>query len=117
MILIDADAFIENAEEMKKKFHIDADDVLEILDNTPTIEAVPAVYGEWILEAHKEPFNYRWNVTAQCSECYDDAKEIWAGFFPCVPDHLAKEVSIQCAESVPLSNFCPNCGADMREKV
>lgn len=81
----------------------------------PTIEAVPVVHGRWMLEAHKENVNYRWNVTAECSECCDGQNEIWAGFFPGVPDYFAESISLQCAENVKLSNYCPNCGADMRK--
>lgn len=38
-------------------------------------------HGRWILQANNERTNYRWNVTAECSECCDEEKEIWAGFF------------------------------------
>lgn len=69
--------------------------------------------GRWILEAHNERVNYRWNVTAECSECCDEKKEIWAGFFPGVPDSMAREVSLMDAKQVKLSNYCPNCGAKM----
>ncbi|MCI5678697.1 MAG: hypothetical protein MR278_01740 [Bacteroidales bacterium] len=69
--------------------------------------------GKWILKAYKEPSNYKWNVKAECSECCDEEKEIWAGFFPDVPDFIARDVAIQCAEEVKMSNYCPNCGARM----
>lgn len=70
-------------------------------------------HGKWLLKAYKEPVNYRWNVKAECSECCDDEKEIWAGFFPNVPDCIARDVAIQYAEEVKMSNYCPNCGAKM----
>ena len=70
-------------------------------------------HGRWILEAHKERVNYRWNVTAECSECCDEKKEIYAEFFQGVPDYLAKDVILDSAKSVKLSNYCPNCGAMM----
>ena len=70
-------------------------------------------HGRWILEAHDERVNYRWNVTAECSECCDEQKEIWAGFFPNVPPPIARDVALVSAESVKLSNYCPNCGAKM----
>ena len=111
MRLIDADALIDS-------LGIEDEDIYckYTIEEAPTIEAQPVVHGEWILEAHKESCNYRWNVTAQCSECCDEVKEIWAGFFPGVPDYLAENASIQSAESVQLSNFCPNCGAKMDGK-
>ena len=77
------------------------------------IDVDPVVHGRWILEAHDERVNYRWNVTAECSECCDEQKEIWAGFFPNVPSPIARDAALVSAESVKLSNYCPNCGAKM----
>lgn len=79
----------------------------------PSADVAPVVHGRWILEAHKEIANCRWNVTAECSECCDERKEIWSGFFPNVPDYLARDVSLIDAKEVELSNYCPNCGAKM----
>ena len=76
-------------------------------------DVAPVRHGRWILEAHEERVNYRWNVTAECSECCDEQKEIWAGFFPNVPPSIARDVALVSAESVKLSNYCPNCGAKM----
>lgn len=76
-------------------------------------DVAPVVHGRWILEAHDERVNYRWNVTAECSECCDEQKEIWAGFFPNVPPPIARDAALVSAESVKLSNYCPNCGARM----
>ena len=87
--------------------------VLYIIEYSETVDAEPVRHGKWLLKAYKEPSNYRWNVKAECSECCDEEKEIWAGFFPNVPDWLARDVAIQCAEEVKMSNYCPNCGAKM----
>lgn len=76
-------------------------------------DVAPVAHGRWILEAHDEKVNYRWNVTAECSECCDEQKEIWAGFFPNVPPSIARDVALVSAESVKLSNYCPNCGCRM----
>lgn len=81
--------------------------------DSPIVDVAPVVHGRWILEAHKERANCRWNVTAECSECCDEIKEIWAGFFPNVPDCIARDASLISAEEVELSNYCPNCGAKM----
>ena len=58
----------------------------EIAD-APTVEAVPVVHGEWILE-EKAGIDY-WC----CSHCDKIRSEYYAK---------------------PKDNFCPNCGADMR---
>lgn len=87
-------------------------DVRRLL-SIPAADVAPVVHGRWILEAHDERVNYRWNVTAECSECCDEQKEIWAGFFPNVPPPIARDVALVSAESVKLSNYCPNCGARM----
>lgn len=84
----------------------------EVID-APAEDVVPVRHGRWIMEAHYERENYRWNVTAECSECCDERKEIWAGFFPGVPPYIARDVALADAESVKLSNYCPNCGARM----
>lgn len=82
-------------------------------DYIPSADGAPVRHGRWILEAHNERVNFRWNVTAECSECCDEKKEIWAGFFPGVPDSMAREIALMNAEEVKLSNFCQNCGARM----
>lgn len=83
------------------------------LNEQPAADVTPVRHGRWILEAHDERVNYRWNVTAECSECCDEQKEIWAGFFPSVPPSIARGAALVSAESVKLSNYCPNCGAKM----
>ena len=83
-----------------------------ILD-APAADVVPVRHGRWLLEANKDKVNCRWNVTAECSNCCDEKKEIWAGFFPNVPDWLARDTALIDAKSVKLNNYCPNCGAKM----
>ena len=116
------------AEYIKRESAIDA--VLDVLYDTTDIDlsgekleaailnvqaadVAPVRHGRWLLQANNERTNYRWNVTAECSECCDEKKEIWAGFFPNVPDWLARDVALESAKSVKLSNYCPNCGCRM----
>ena len=87
--------------------------IRNIVSRTPASDVAPIRHGRWILQANNERTNYRWNVIAECSECCDERKEIWAGFFPNVPDWLVRDVAIESAKSVKLSNYCPNCGAKM----
>ena len=89
------------------------DDTLDYIDSEPAADVAPVRHGRWLLQANNERTNYRWNVTAECSECCDEEKEIWGGFFPNVPDWLARDVALESAKSVKLSNYCPNCGAKM----
>ena len=84
-----------------------------LLHAVQTADVAPVVHGRWILEAHKDRANCRWNVIAECSECCDERKEIWSGFFPNVPDCIARDASLISAEKVEISNYCPNCGAKM----
>lgn len=88
-------------------------DIIQDIKAAPVVDVAPVMHGRWILEAHKERTNYRWSVTAECSECCDEQKEIWAGFFYNVPDYLARDVSLISAKEVELSNYCSNCGTKM----
>ena len=92
-------------------------DWLEELKRYKDAEAGKEKYrqGKWLLEAHKE-LNYRWSVTAECSECCNKQTEIWAGFFPNVPDLLARDVALISAGDIKTAKpgkYCPDCGARM----
>lgn len=65
---------------------------LSFVDDAPTIEAVP-VHGEWIVTNTLDEF-----VEVNCSNC-------------------GHETTIDTFIDETTSNFCPNCGADMRKKV
>ena len=79
----------------------------------PAADVFPVRHGRWLYEVHKENVNFRWNVTAECSECCDNRKEIWGGFFPNVPDCIARDIALQNAKQIKLDNYCPHCGAKM----
>lgn len=91
--------------------------IYSINNNIPTADVVEVRRGKWVLTVHKASANYRRYVTASCSECKNEGKEIWSGFFPDFPDEVAEDIILHYAEKVKLKemgNFCPNCGADMR---
>ena len=114
---IDRDAALREIERREARMvgdkRVSVDAMKSFIKNRPAADVAPVRHGRWILEAHDERVNYRWNVTAECSECCDEQKEIWAGFFPNVPPCIARDVAMISAESVKLSNYCPNCGAKM----
>ena len=114
---IDRDAALREIERREARMvgdkRVSVDAMKSFIKNRPAVDVAPVVHGRWILEAHDERVNYRWNVTAECSECCDEQKEIWAGFFPNVPSPIARDAALVSAESVKLSNYCPNCGAKM----
>lgn len=103
-------ALLNDAPEQVSYSREDAADCIRYMDAD---DVAPVRHGRWILQESNERTNYRWNVTAECSECCDEKKEIWAGFFPNVPDWLSRDVALESAKSVKLSKYCPNCGAKM----
>lgn len=105
--LIDADALkatmIETLEQIKanpkmdgQEMHIIAGIAMlgEMIDDSPTIDAVPVVRGKWI-KCDVEKWR---NGALKCSEC-------GKGY------HLPHEVTLFDW------NFCPSCGADMRKEI
>ena len=62
------------------------EDLMNRINNAPTIEARPVVRGEWLLR--HEGHGHYW----ECSACHTN---------PCI--YVTKD-----------TNFCPNCGAEMR---
>ena len=103
MRLIDADAVLK---ELKKSCEYHAENSRElsllqrdiiIVQEQPTVDAVPARHGKWIIRDNPGTGWYR--IT--CSECGEDVTSTapCIGFFP-----NAKVVW----------DYCPYCGADMR---
>lgn len=117
MRLIDADSLkmwkVRSGAYKEKAYADGWNRAVEIINQAETVDTAPVVHGRWILEVHKERANYRWHVSAKCSECGDEIEEIWSGFFPNVPDYLVRYISIINAKEVELSNYCSNCGTKM----
>ena len=79
--------------------------VRNLIESAPTIDAAPVRRGEWVLEEspyaeHEEAMDGESHPRYVCSLCNCEAG------FGCDPDGFATDQH--------RSNFCPNCGADMR---
>lgn len=66
-------------------------DALELFEEQPTVDAKPVVHGEWIEHKWAEEVGGWLISNFECSQC-----------------HMWKRYN---------TNFCPECGADMRKKV
>lgn len=91
MRLIDADALKEEilswAVCIGKPHLLSRDDTMCMIDTAPTVDAVEVVHGRWI-----------WTITGE---------EDYEQYYRCSKcnDHMYSK-----------DNYCPNCGADMRER-
>lgn len=70
----------------------DVDDMIDDLENAPTVDAVERKKGEWI-DAWRSAFDGTRHWHRECSECGYERDD----------DSIDKD-----------TRFCPNCGADMR---
>ena len=95
MRLIDAD------ELKNREIIVDYDDVedtfddgmlfvADLIDKSPTIDAVPVVHGEWIEQDNPGQFDFR-DTWVRCSNCNYLTTTVWS--------HSHK--------------YCPHCGAKM----
>ena len=64
--------------------------VIRMLNEAPAIDAVSVVYGEWRPIIEENEFGEVYQTGIYCSECGEVL--VWE------------------------ANYCPNCGADMRER-
>lgn len=113
--LIDADDALEQLKQAEKEMKfstllgckaVDIKAVLKYIESRPTVDAVEVVRGRWVIEKrHTVSRNHymddNYHAHATCSEC---------GF--CIHSENA---SFGYPE-LNTTNYCPNCGADMRER-
>ena len=65
MRLIDANRFRRFVHEQLDEYNVySVDEILEMIDEQPTVEAKPVVHGEW---------KYDWLGEYICSNCYENA--------------------------------------------
>ena len=94
--LIDADVLREEwTIASPEPFNTDSAEVIASIDNAPTVDAKPVVHGKWIIEIHGKPESGGTLGKFICNQC---GKAAWA-----------------TATNGEL-NYCPNCGADTRER-
>lgn len=72
-----------------------------IISDIPSADVRPVVRGEWEKHEDFDPYGGGRFVEWVCSECDKRLRGDWA-----TRNHI---------EETPTENFCPNCGADMRE--
>ena len=74
------------------------DHAIAVVNEAPTIDAEPVVHGEWdVIED-----DYEGITLIKCSMCHEE----W-----CL-EGKEEGIDMQLANY----NYCPNCGADMRER-
>lgn len=112
MRLIDADELMEryNLKDATKYGNKDAEqqmhsystlmlyEIADMIDDAPTVEAVPVVRGEWMTFYNRIDNT----IGVCCSVCG-------------IQSVIEKHMLLGNAEAV-FNNFCPRCGADMRGK-
>ena len=80
----------------------------EFINDEPTAEVKPIVYAEWVIKKTKQRTNYKTAQTGHCYWLHEQYVCSNCGERPLV------ERADDCADEV-LSNYCPNCGAKMKE--
>ena len=89
--------FFANAEDPLKSL----DELIKRIWSIPTVDAVEVVHGRW-----EDVYGGKYqNKRYRCSVCKEKA------LFRFKQDEL-----ISWHEEQKMSNYCPNCGADMRER-
>lgn len=95
---IKVDDAINRAYELyEESDFIKAEELSAFVKSIPAADVRPLVRGRWI-----ESYN-KWTPTKKCSSC---GSHFW--------QFAMKDVGVG-DKVAPVLNFCPNCGADMRE--
>ena len=101
--LISRSALLKEIRERAGMWKQTAEVFCEVIEGQPTVEAVPVVHGDWI-------------KNKQNPEVMKKFHEMGMG-----KGMGVNSIYWTCSEcgswGTPTSNFCSNCGADMRKKV
>ena len=78
-------------------------DAVSLVGSAPTADVVERKQGEWIKMSDADGVYYT------CGECGEDIPRV---------SHYDPQFDLfPRLESIEKTNFCPNCGADMREEI
>ena len=83
--------------------HLNLHNALEAFNEIPAADVRSVVRGEWEKTEDFDEYGGGRYVEWTCSECFYKVKGDWA-------------VRDSHIDEKPRENFCPNCGADMREE-
>lgn len=77
-------------------------DMVEFIKNAPTADVAEVKHGEWIKMSDAD------GVYWACSKCGEDIPRV---------SHFDPQFDLfPRLKSIEKTNFCPNCGADMRKE-
>lgn len=94
MRLIDADRFRRFAHEQLDEYNVySVDEIFEMIDEQPTVEAKHVVYGEWKRVGSGSLYD-----TYECTNCHRQPK------WDCLGDNHWR---------IAFTDICPYCGAIM----
>lgn len=103
---IEREAAIDLLKEMRKDGKAipwEGKDIFNALRKLPAADVRPVVRGKWEKAEDFDEYGGGRYVEWTCSECFRKVKGGWA-------------VRDSHIDEKPRENFCPNCGADMREE-
>ena len=117
MRLIDANELLSKMHRLDEKQKTDVwltCDIEVLLEMQPTVDAVEAVHAEWDVIENDHAFD----TIYRCSACKEEAlSTTWDE--PIYDYDWEENLHYSCTEThteYHLTDYCPNCGADMRER-
>lgn len=88
--------------------------IMNIIDDEPKFNGRECEFGRWDILIHKKTMD-RWEADAQCSQCGFTITCIWSGYFPDIPDAIARNAADAHSKKISLNKYCRQCGARMND--